>query len=114
MARRRRAAFRLAVARQRPEAEGDAGRRARQAGQAAGYPVRGRQEGVAAGRSRQAAAQARLSTPRGSLAAIAFGIGSFHTTDITKPLLGRSINRLEDERFVRGRGRYVADLAASR
>jgi len=29
---------------------------------------------------------------------------------MTKPLLGRSINRLEDERFVRGRGRYVADL----
>jgi len=27
-------------------------------------------------------------------------------------LLGRSLNRLEDERFVRGRGRYVADLAA--
>jgi carbon-monoxide dehydrogenase large subunit len=31
---------------------------------------------------------------------------------MTKPLLGRSINRLEDERFVRGRGHYVADLAA--
>ncbi|WFU14012.1 xanthine dehydrogenase family protein molybdopterin-binding subunit [Bradyrhizobium sp. CB3481] len=31
---------------------------------------------------------------------------------MTEPLLGRSINRLEDERFVRGRGRYVADLAA--
>ena len=30
---------------------------------------------------------------------------------MTEPLLGRSINRLEDERFVRGRGRYVADLA---
>jgi carbon-monoxide dehydrogenase large subunit len=29
-----------------------------------------------------------------------------------KPLLGRSLNRLEDVRFVRGRGRYVADLAA--
>ena len=28
-------------------------------------------------------------------------------------LLGRSLNRLEDERFLRGRGRYVADLAAS-
>ena len=27
-------------------------------------------------------------------------------------LLGRSITRLEDERFVRGRGRYIADLAA--
>jgi aerobic carbon-monoxide dehydrogenase large subunit len=32
---------------------------------------------------------------------------------MTEPLLGRSINRLEDERFVRGRGSYVADLAAS-
>ncbi|MBI5260376.1 MAG: xanthine dehydrogenase family protein molybdopterin-binding subunit [Bradyrhizobium sp.] len=31
---------------------------------------------------------------------------------MTAPLLGRSINRLEDERFVQGRGRYVADLAA--
>src|SRR5262245_50120282 len=31
---------------------------------------------------------------------------------MTEPLLGRSINRLEDERFVRGRGRYVADLPA--
>src|SRR6266702_2719052 len=31
---------------------------------------------------------------------------------MTEPLLGRSINRLEDERFVQGRGRYVADLAA--
>jgi carbon-monoxide dehydrogenase large subunit len=30
---------------------------------------------------------------------------------MTEPLLGRSINRLEDERFVRGRGRYIADLA---
>ena len=30
---------------------------------------------------------------------------------MTAPLLGRSLNRLEDERFVRGRGRYVADLA---
>ena len=29
---------------------------------------------------------------------------------MTEPLLGRSINRLEDERFLRGRGRYVADL----
>ena len=29
---------------------------------------------------------------------------------MTEPLLGRSVNRLEDERFVRGRGRYVADL----
>jgi carbon-monoxide dehydrogenase large subunit len=27
------------------------------------------------------------------------------------PLLGRSLNRLEDERFLRGRGRYVADMA---
>ncbi len=27
--------------------------------------------------------------------------------------LGRSLNRLEDERFLRGRGRYVADLAVS-
>jgi aerobic carbon-monoxide dehydrogenase large subunit len=32
---------------------------------------------------------------------------------MTEPLLGRSINRLEDDRFVRGRGHYVADLAAS-
>ncbi|WKA25893.1 xanthine dehydrogenase family protein molybdopterin-binding subunit [Bradyrhizobium roseum] len=31
---------------------------------------------------------------------------------MTEPLLGRSVNRLEDERFVRGRGRYVADLMA--
>jgi len=29
---------------------------------------------------------------------------------MTEPLLGRSINRLEDERFIRGRGHYVADL----
>ena len=29
---------------------------------------------------------------------------------MTEPLLGRSVNRIEDERFVRGRGRYVADL----
>jgi carbon-monoxide dehydrogenase large subunit len=32
---------------------------------------------------------------------------------MTAPLLGRSLNRLEDERFLRGRGRYVADLAVS-
>ena len=31
---------------------------------------------------------------------------------MTEPLLGRSVNRLEDERFLRGRGRYIADLAA--
>jgi carbon-monoxide dehydrogenase large subunit len=31
---------------------------------------------------------------------------------MTEPLLGRSINRVEDARFVRGRGRYIADLAA--
>src|SRR3954465_139623 len=31
---------------------------------------------------------------------------------MTQPLLGRSINRLEDGRFVRGRGRYIADLVA--
>jgi aerobic carbon-monoxide dehydrogenase large subunit len=31
---------------------------------------------------------------------------------MTEPLLGRSINRLEDDRFVRGRGHYVADLPA--
>src|SRR6267142_5104629 len=31
---------------------------------------------------------------------------------MTEPLLGRSVNRLEDERFVRGRGRYIADLVA--
>jgi aerobic carbon-monoxide dehydrogenase large subunit len=30
---------------------------------------------------------------------------------MTTPLLGRSLNRLEDERFLRGQGRYVADLA---
>ena len=46
--------------------------------------------------------------------AVAFVIVPFHTPDMTEPLLGRSINRLEDERFVRGRGRYVADLAAPR
>jgi carbon-monoxide dehydrogenase large subunit len=28
---------------------------------------------------------------------------------MNEPLLGRSINRLEDERFVRGRGHYIAD-----
>jgi aerobic carbon-monoxide dehydrogenase large subunit len=32
---------------------------------------------------------------------------------MTAPLLGRSIIRLEDERFVTGRGRYVADLAVT-
>jgi aerobic carbon-monoxide dehydrogenase large subunit len=32
---------------------------------------------------------------------------------MTGKLLGRSLDRLEDARFVRGRGRYVADLAAS-
>src|ERR1700754_2790238 len=31
---------------------------------------------------------------------------------MTAKFLGRSINRLEDDRFVRGRGRYVADLTA--
>lgn len=31
---------------------------------------------------------------------------------MTEQLLGRSINRLEDEQFVRGRGRYIDDLAA--
>src|SRR5947209_4617723 len=31
--------------------------------------------------------------------------------DMTEPLLGRSINRVEDARFLRGRGRYIADLA---
>ena len=31
---------------------------------------------------------------------------------MTGPLLGRSVNRLEDERFVQGRGRYIDDLAA--
>ena len=31
---------------------------------------------------------------------------------MTEPLLGRSVNRLEDERFLRGRGRYIADLVA--
>jgi len=30
---------------------------------------------------------------------------------MTKPLLGRSLDRFEDERFVRGQGRYIADLA---
>jgi aerobic carbon-monoxide dehydrogenase large subunit len=29
---------------------------------------------------------------------------------MTEPLLGRSIDRLEDARFVQGRGRYIADL----
>ena len=33
---------------------------------------------------------------------------------MTVKLLGRSINRLEDDRFVRGRGRYVADLTAAK
>ncbi|XSC47094.1 xanthine dehydrogenase family protein molybdopterin-binding subunit [Bradyrhizobium sp. RDT10] len=32
---------------------------------------------------------------------------------MAEPLLGRSLDRLEDERFVRGRGRYIADLVAS-
>src|ERR1700754_456155 len=32
---------------------------------------------------------------------------------MTEPLLGRSINRLEDARFVTGRGRYIDDLAVS-
>jgi carbon-monoxide dehydrogenase large subunit len=32
---------------------------------------------------------------------------------MTEPLLGRSLNRLEDARFVRGRGRYVDDLTAA-
>jgi aerobic carbon-monoxide dehydrogenase large subunit len=31
---------------------------------------------------------------------------------MNEPVLGRSINRLEDERFVRGRGRYIADFTA--
>ncbi|MFG3592694.1 hypothetical protein [Bradyrhizobium sp. RDI18] len=31
---------------------------------------------------------------------------------MTEPLLGRSLDRLEDARFVQGRGRYVADLVA--
>ena len=30
---------------------------------------------------------------------------------MTAPLLGRNLNRLEDERFLRGHGRYIADLA---
>ncbi len=38
----------------------------------------------------------------------------FHTTDMTELLLGRSIDRLEDARFVRGHGRYIADLMALR
>ncbi|SHL86635.1 xanthine dehydrogenase family protein molybdopterin-binding subunit [Bradyrhizobium lablabi] len=46
------------------------------------------------------------------MAAIAFTNAQFHTTGMTEPFLGRSINRLEDARFVQGRGRYVADLAA--
>src|SRR5882757_7434560 len=45
------------------------------------------------------------------MAAIAFTSAQFHTTGMTEPLLGRSINRLEDARFVQGRGRYIADLA---
>jgi aerobic carbon-monoxide dehydrogenase large subunit len=32
---------------------------------------------------------------------------------MTKPLLGRSINRVEDERFVTGRGHYVDDLTVT-
>jgi len=32
---------------------------------------------------------------------------------MTEPFLGRSINRLEDERFVTGRGRYIDDLAVT-
>ncbi len=32
---------------------------------------------------------------------------------MTAPLQGRSITRLEDERFVTGRGHYVADLAVT-
>jgi carbon-monoxide dehydrogenase large subunit len=31
---------------------------------------------------------------------------------MTEPLLGRSLNRVEDDRFVRGRGHYIADFAA--
>src|SRR6185436_21078222 len=31
---------------------------------------------------------------------------------MSEPLLGRSLDRLEDVRFVQGRGRYIADLAA--
>ena len=34
-----------------------------------------------------------------------------YSLDMTEPLLGRSIDRLEDERFVQGQGRYVDDLA---
>src|ERR1700730_6041661 len=45
------------------------------------------------------------------MAAIAFTATQFHTTGMTEPLLGRSINRLEDARFVRGRGRYIDHLA---
>ena len=30
---------------------------------------------------------------------------------MTEPYLGRSLDRVEDERFLRGRGRFVADLA---
>src|SRR5215470_8002341 len=33
---------------------------------------------------------------------------------MTGKLLGRSVNRLEDERFVRGRGRYIADLTGAK
>ena len=33
---------------------------------------------------------------------------------MTGKLLGRSINRFEDERFVRGRGRYIADLTGAK
>jgi CO/xanthine dehydrogenase Mo-binding subunit len=33
---------------------------------------------------------------------------------MTDQLLGRSIDRLEDERFVQGHGRYVDDLALPR
>ena len=33
---------------------------------------------------------------------------------MTGKLLGRSLNRFEDERFVRGRGRYIADLTGAK
>jgi carbon-monoxide dehydrogenase large subunit len=33
---------------------------------------------------------------------------------MTGKLLGRSVNRFEDERFVRGRGRYIADLTGAK
>src|ERR1700760_2585121 len=45
-----------------------------------------------------------------ALTHLAATIRPLHRSDMNS-LLGRSLNRLEDERFLRGRGRYIADLA---